>query len=43
MNETCECGTKTLLARPLKFIPDDKFATYKRKAKLNDYAKRGFL
>ena len=43
MKETCDCGSKTLIAHPLKYSPDDRFASYKRKAKLEDYEKRGLI
>ncbi len=43
MKETCDCGNKTLLSRPLKYTPNDKFAVYRRKAKLGEYARRGLL
>ena len=43
MKETCNCGNKTLLAKPVKYIVDDKFVSYKRMAKIEDYKKRGLL
>ena len=43
MKETCDCGNRTLLARLMKYTPDDKFSSYRRKAKLGEYAKRGLL
>jgi|TARA_Y100000310_G_scaffold240719_1_gene244602 rRNA maturation protein Nop10 len=43
MKEVCDCGNKTLLTRPLKFTPDDKFGSYRRKAKIDEYSKRGLL
>lgn len=43
MKEACGCGNRASAARPLKYSPDDKFSSYRRKAKLNDYAERGLL
>jgi len=43
MKEVCACGSRTLVSRPLKYTPDDRFAPYKRKAKLEDYMKRGLI
>lgn len=43
MREVCDCGGKTLLSRPLKYSPDDKFSAYRRKAKVEEYAKRGLI
>ena len=43
MKEVCECGAKTANPKPVKFSVDDKFGPYKRKAKINDYIKKGFI
>ncbi|MBI2660512.1 ribosome biogenesis protein [Candidatus Woesearchaeota archaeon] len=43
MKEICSCNTKTILARPIKFSLEDKFSSYRRKAKIGDYGKRGLL
>ena len=43
MNEACSCLEKTIAARPLKFSLNDSMAPYRRKAKLEEYHKRGFL
>ena len=43
MKETCDCGNKTLIAKPLKYSPNDRFSAYRRKAKINEYAERGLL
>ena len=43
MKEVCKCGNKTLLAKPLKYSPDDRFIAYRRKAKTDEYARRGLL
>lgn len=43
MNEICDCGNKTSPAKPVKFSIEDKFASYRRKAKIGDYRTRGLL
>ena len=43
MKEACDCGSKTMLAKRVKYIVDDKFASYRRKAKMDDYRKRDLL
>ncbi len=43
MKESCDCGSKTMNPKPLKYSIDDKFAGYKRKAKLDEYAVRGLV
>jgi H/ACA ribonucleoprotein complex subunit 3 len=43
MKEICGCGSKTLVAKPLKYSPEDKFSSYRRKAKLNEYAGKGLI
>ena len=43
MKETCSCGSTAMNPKPLKYSPDDKFAEYKRKAKFDEYAKRGLI
>ena len=43
MNETCACGGKALASKPLKYSLDDKFSSYRRKAKLNEYANMGLI
>lgn len=43
MKEVCACGNGTLLARPLKYTPDDRMAIYRRKAKLEEYGRRGLI
>ena len=43
MKEICDCGSKTLVAKPLKYSQDDKFQPYRRNAKLQDYKIRGLL
>lgn len=43
MKETCDCNRKTMLARPVRYSDEDKFASYKRRAKIEDYKNRGLL
>ena len=43
MKKVCGCGNKTILAKGIKFTPEDKFAEYKRKAKIEDYKSRGLI
>jgi len=43
MNEICNCGSRTLLATPLKYSPDNKLGAYRRKAKIDEYSNRGLL
>jgi len=43
MKEVCECGSQTLVPKPMKYRPDDKFGSYRRKAKFDEYAKRELL
>ena len=43
MKEICECGNRTLLPKPMKYSPDDRLASYRRRAKLEEYAKRGLI
>ncbi|MBI4452355.1 ribosome biogenesis protein [Candidatus Woesearchaeota archaeon] len=43
MKEECTCGNKTVMAKPLKYSPDDKYGSYRRKAKLIEYVRGGFV
>lgn len=43
MKDTCDCGNKAAVPRPLKYSPNDRFISYRRKAKLHEYAERGLL
>ena len=43
MKEACDCGSRALVAKPLKYSPDDRLTHYRRKAKLEDYKSRGVL
>ena len=43
MKEICDCGNNTIISKPLKYSPDDKFMSYRRKAKIHEYVNRGLL
>lgn len=43
MKESCDCGGKGIVARPLKYSADDRLAAYRRKAKIEDYRQRGLI
>lgn len=43
MKEICECGNAAANPKPLKFSLDDKFTSYRRKAKMDEYIARGFI
>ena len=43
MNDTCECGGNTLTPKPAKFSVEDKYAQYRRKAKLETFKSEGLL
>ncbi|MBI3026480.1 ribosome biogenesis protein [Candidatus Woesearchaeota archaeon] len=43
MQEVCGCGAKTAIAKPMRYTHDDKFSSYRRRAKIEDYIKRGLL
>lgn len=43
MKETCDCGNKTIVVKPLKYSTADKLGPYRRKVKLSEYIKRGLL
>ena len=37
------CDSKTLVAKPLKYSPEDHLSQYRRKAKMEEYLNRGLL
>jgi len=43
MSDTCECGGKALTPKPAKFSIEDKYAEYRRKAKLEIFKSEGLL
>lgn len=43
LSETCSCGTKTILPKPAKYSPEDKFARFRRQAKEEQRKQEGLL
>ena len=43
MKEACVCGGKALTPKPAKFSIEDKYGSYRRKAKLNIFKKEGLI
>jgi len=43
MKETCSCSGKAITPKPGKFSPEDKYAQYRRKAKIDDFKKRDLI
>ncbi len=43
MREVCDCGAKTNVSKPLKYSPNDNLGAYRRKAKLEEYKRRGLI
>ncbi|MEK6984103.1 MAG: nucleolar RNA-binding Nop10p family protein [Nanoarchaeota archaeon] len=43
MKEICYCGNSAFPAKPLKYSQEDKFGSYRRRAKINEYISRGLL
>lgn len=43
LKQTCECGEKTLVARPPKYIVTDPYAEYRRKEKEQERMTLGIL
>ena len=43
MKETCTCNGKAITPKPSKFSPEDKYAQYRRKAKIDDFRKRDLI
>ncbi len=43
LKDTCSCGSNALTPKPAKFSPDDKYASYRRKAKLGSFKEEGLL
>jgi H/ACA ribonucleoprotein complex subunit 3 len=43
MKETCRCGGKAATIKPPKYSPEDKYASYRRKAKKAMLEKEGVL
>ncbi|MFH0867828.1 MAG: RNA-protein complex protein Nop10 [Candidatus Woesearchaeota archaeon] len=43
MKDVCVCNGKSLTPKPAKFSIDDKYGSYRRKAKLDIFKNRGLL
>ena len=43
MKEKCSCGGDAVTTRPAKYSPDDKYGSYRRKAKEEDLKTRELL
>ena len=43
MKEICECNGKAITPKPAKFSLEDKYGSYRRKAKLNFFKKEGLV
>jgi len=43
MKETCACGSKALTPKPAKFSVEDKYGSYRRKAKLDIFRDKGLI
>jgi rRNA maturation protein Nop10 len=43
MKEICDCGNKTLPAKPVRYSAEDRFAYYRRKAKTGHYKKMDLI
>lgn len=43
MHDVCVCGKKALTPKPAKFSIEDKYGSYRRKAKLKNFKKEGLI
>ena len=44
LNAVCEkCGKKAVTVVPLKYSPDDKYASYRRKVKEPSFKEKGLI
>ncbi len=43
MKEVCVCGSKCITPKPAKFSVEDKYGSYRRKAKLDAFRKEGLI
>ena len=43
MEDVCVCNGKSLTPKPAKFSIDDKYGSYRRKAKLDIFKNKGLL
>ena len=43
MKDICACGGKTATRKPAKFSIEDKYGSYRRKAKLENFKVKNYL
>ena len=43
MKEKCACNGKAITPKPAKFSPEDKYGSYRRKFKTNEFKEKGLL
>lgn len=43
MKDVCACGGKALTPKPAKFSIEDKYGSYRRKAKANIFKEAGYI
>ncbi len=43
LNEKCSCGGNAVTPKPAKYNPEDKYARYRREAKMPELKKRGLI
>ena len=43
MKEVCECKEKSVVIKPPKYSPEDKYGEYRRKVKKPELLKKGLL
>ena len=43
MKEGCACGGKASTPKPAKFSVEDKYGSYRRKAKIDIFKKEGYI
>ena len=43
MKNICACGAKAITPKPAKFSIEDKYGSYRRKAKINEFKGKGLL
>jgi|TARA_Y100000310_G_scaffold329359_1_gene399039 H/ACA ribonucleoprotein complex subunit 3 len=43
MKDVCACGGKALTPKPAKFSIEDKYGSYRRKAKIDEFKSKGLI
>jgi len=43
MKDVCACGSKSLTPKPAKFSIEDKYGSYRRKAKISFFRKERYI